>query len=382
MMRLLLRFFPLLALALAACSSDESSSPAATHPFPLPRIQAGTAAQDWRNAPAVDPLIGFDYAILSPRAQLAGGPVGGGGQAEQLIGAGVKVLFTVFPVFFWYQGQPLPEGDWDRAVNDLAVRYDAILKTSGGQWATTDALAGGFVLDFRNAAFVAELSNLVASFMQVGQGILEHGACSSMSWDPQLQILSEAEWAAWSDGFHDYFLQLRALRPDWDIVAVCDRWGSWTNQTYDGLFFEHVGSSLNPVGQKVYDELATAGTRNVVALYDPTTPALRRGAAVMAILWDALFLDGREATVAKNPEHFAIGYGEFSSPPSEISPGIWTREGTRGFVVGNFTTTPFVYTAPVAGRTFTVAGNDGLAVQWADLASGEVLASWITNEGL
>jgi len=375
------RVLALGAVWLAACSSSESSSPAPAHEFPLPKIQAATAAQDWRNAPEVDPLVGFDYAILAPRAQLAGGPVGGGGQAEQLIASGAKVLFTVFPVFFWYQGQPLPEGDWDRLVNDLAVQYDAILKTPEGDWATTDALAGGFVLDFRNGSFVTELSQRVASFMQVGQGILEHGACSSMSWDPALQFLSEAEWAAWSEGFRSYFLQLRALRPDWEIVAVCDRWGSWTNDTYDGLFFENIGSSLNPVGQKVYDELAKAGSRNVVALYDPTTPALRRGAAVMAVLWDALFLDGREATVAKDPEHFQIGYGSFADPPTEVSAGIWTRHGTRGFVVGNFSSAPYSYTDPIEGRSFTVAPNDGLAVQWANIETGAPLDPWITNEG-
>jgi hypothetical protein len=344
-------------------------------------IRAPAGRQDWRNAPDVAMLVGFDYVALSPRAQLAGGPVGGGGQAEQLIQAGVKILFTVFPVFFWYQGQPLPEGDWDRTVNDLAVRHDAILKNPDGTWATTDALAAGFVLDFRNRAFVDELALLVASFMQVGQGILEHGACSSMSWDPQLQMLTEAEWAEWSEGFRAYFTTLRALRPDWELVAVCDRWGSWTNEIYDGLFFEHIGSSLNPVGKKVYDELATAGSRNIVALYDPMFPARRRGAAVMAILWDALFLDGREATVAKNPEHFEIVYGDFPDPPTEISPEIWSRLGTHGFVVGNFSAAPYVYVDPVEGRSFTIGSNDALAVQWANLDTGELLTDWVTNEG-
>jgi hypothetical protein len=373
--------FALAVAALAGCSSSESSTPPKTRQFPLPALHAGSAAQDWRNAPEVAPLTGFDYVVLSPRAQAAGGPVGGGGQAEQLIASGSKVLFTVFPVFFWYEGQPLPEGDWDRIVNDLAVRHDAILKRADGEWATTAALADGFVLDFRNHAFVVEYASLVASFMAAGQGILEHGACSSMSWDPELQFLSEADWAAWSEGFHAYFLQLAALRPDWQLVAVCDRWGSWTAETYDGLFFEHIGSSLNPVGKKVYDELAKAGTRNIVALYDPIYPARRRGAAVMSILWDALFLDGREATVEKNPEHFELGYGDFPEPPVELAPQIWAREGTHGFVVGNFSTAPYSYTDPIEGRTFTIAGDDGLAVQWADLDTGEPLAEWLTNEG-
>jgi hypothetical protein len=135
------------------------------------------------------------------------------------------------------------------------------------------------------------------------------------------------------------------------------------------------------VGEKVYDELAKAGTRNVVALYEPIYPARRRAGAVLAILWDALFLDGRDATVEKNPEHFELGYGDFPSPATELAPLVWAREGTHGFVVGNFSTAPYSYVDPVEGRTFTIEGNDALAVQWADLATGQPLATWITNEG-
>jgi hypothetical protein len=135
------------------------------------------------------------------------------------------------------------------------------------------------------------------------------------------------------------------------------------------------------VGEKVYDELAKAGTRNVVGLYEPVYPGRRRAAAVLSILWDALFLAGREATVEKNPEHFELDYGAFAGPATELAPLVWAREGTHGFVVGNFSTAPFSYTAPVEGRTFTIESNDALAVQWADLDTGEPLASWITNEG-
>ena len=52
------------------------------------------------------------------------------------------------------------------------------------------------MLDFRNRGFVLEYTELIARFMAVGQGILEHGACSSMQWDSELRdFLTDAEWA-------------------------------------------------------------------------------------------------------------------------------------------------------------------------------------------
>jgi hypothetical protein len=40
-----------------------------------------------------------------------------------------------------------------------------------------------------------------------------------------------------------------------------------------------------------------------------------------------------------------------------------------------------VYVDPVEGRSFTIGSNDALAVQWANLDTGELLTDWVTNEG-
>jgi hypothetical protein len=343
-------------------------------------------AQDWRNAPEWQNYVDYTYATFSPRAQLSGGPVGGAGTpaAEELIARGVKVLFMIRPCYQKWQGESLPEGDFNREIQDLAATYDAELKTiQGPTFAMPDEC---FAVDFQNQAFTDALVDYLVEHLAVGSGILHHEACGRMDYYETGDQISDATWEAWQTGFFTYVRKLRDARPDWEFVGVCDRWAHTTEPSsrdvlLDGIFFEAMGTWLNPIGPKVFNELAI-GTRNVVALYDPVNwPYRRRGAAALALVKDAIFLFGHEATVTKDLEHFGIYYGTFADPAKEISPGVWERMGTHGLVVFNESGASYDYRDPIKGQTFTLPDGDGLSAQFNDKSTGDSLTDWITNYG-
>jgi hypothetical protein len=392
-----MRALPCLAIALAGCGGGSTGdspdlalapdlAPYTYYVSPArPAVQAQTYAQDHRNAPQWDKLTGYDYVSLSPRAQTTGGPVGGSPAAENLLAAGVKVLFVAFPCYFHYMDQPLPLGDVERDIEDLAGRYNGKLYRNDGM---QQFAYGCYVLDFRSRPFVDALVQYWLGRAKIGKGLLLHEACGGIpTEDPNdpfyKPTVSQAE-LDWEDGYHYFVSELRRARPDWDVIAVCDRWESnsahaqWRPDLYDGLFFEHVGSSLNPVGAKTFDQLAK-GTRDVVALYDISTPQtafFRRGAAAMALMRDALFLYGQQSTITQDIEHFGIYYGDFPTPAKEIAPGVWERVGTHGLVVFNESGMPYTY------QGFTLGSPDGLSAQFKDRDTGADLADWITNSGL
>lgn len=371
----------LLSFAFIACTSSVGNN--LVQRTPLDKIQVATWAQDWRNTPDANALKGFTYANLSARAQTNGGPVGGSPVAETLIDAGVKVTFVVFPCYNTFNGANLPDGDWDREVQKLADQYNATLKDSSGNPGIV--IDECYVLDFRNTSFVKEYAKLVASFMKIGQGILFHGGCADLAYETSLAFMTKNDWENWGNGRALFYSEIRKLRPDWEFTAVCDRWGTWTEAQYDGLYFEHIGSSLNPVGSKTYTELSNAGERNVIGLFEADTfAARRRGAAAMAILTDGIFQFGREATVTKNIEHFSIYYGIFSDAAQEISTGVYERVGTHGLVVLNISGSLYDYVDPILGQTFTLIDGDGLSAQFKDKDTGADLGlgNWITNVGL
>jgi hypothetical protein len=381
----------LLVVAIAACATNDAIPTDYYVPAPRAAIVAGRYAQDHRNAPDWQKLVDYDYVSLSPRAQAAGGPVGGTPAAEGLIAAGVKTLFVAFPCYFHYDNQPLPVGDVERDIEDLATKYSANLLRADG---TPQFAYDCFVLDFRNREFVDALVDFWMTRAKIANGLLLHEACGGPpTEDPQDPLYypqpSPTE-QDWEKGFHYYVSELRRKRPDWDVIAVCDRWesnspnGTWRPSLYDGLFFENLPSTLNPVGPKVFDELAT-GTRNVVGFYDIASfaayPQFRRGAAAMAIARDALMLYGEEATITKDPEHFEIYYGTFPGPAKEIAPGVWERVGTHGLVVFNESGQDYDYVDPILGQHFSLTSPDGLSAQFRDRSSGDDLPTWITNVG-
>ncbi|MFH1017891.1 MAG: hypothetical protein V1798_06900 [Pseudomonadota bacterium] len=374
------------AVSLLACSCTDSDLPLT---FQKPAaIQAATMAQDWRNAPEWENYVDYTYAVLSPRAQLDGGPVGGAGTpaAEELIAHGVKALFMIRPCYQKWQGESLPEGDFNRAIQDLAASYHAELPTLEGS--TFEMPDECFAVDFRNRPFTNALADYFVEHLAVGSGILHHEACGRMDYYETGDQISDATWEAWQEGFFYYVRKLRTTRPDWEFIGVCDRWDTASaepgtrNYLYDGLFFEQMGSSLNPVGPKVFNELSAGGTRNVVALDEVTSWAPRRwGAAAMALVKDAIFLYGAGATVTKDMEHFEIYYGTFPGAAEEISPGVWERVGTHGLVVFNESGAPYTYTDPIRAQSFSLLDGDGLSAQFKDTSTGADLTDWITNYG-
>ncbi len=365
-----------------ACSGSGTNLYVPPKPDP---IQAATFAQDWRNVPSWENYVDYTYVTLSPRAQQNGGPVGGTPAAEELVTRGVKVLFMIRPCYQKWQGESLPEGDFNRAIQDLAASYHADLQTYSGS--TFEMPDECFAVDFRNRPFTDALVDYFVEHLAVGSGILHHEACGRMDYYETGDQISDATWEAWEEGFFYYVSELRRARPDWEFIGVCDRWNTSSPATgsrvslYDGLFFEQMGSTLNPIGPKVFNELAT-GTRNVVALYDPIdVPSRRRGASAMALMKDAIFLFGYDATVTKDMEHFEIYYGTFPETAREISPGVWERIGTHGLVVFNESGTTYDYVDPIKSQTFTLADGDGLSAQFKDKTTGADLADWITNYG-
>src|SRR5580765_1171332 len=238
---------------------------APTHPS---AIHAGTYAQDHRNVPSYANLYDYDYVSLSPRAQINGGPVGGTPAAENLIAQGVKVLFVTFPCYFQYNGMDLPVGDQERDIEDLAKRYNAVLRRlDNGQ---PQFAYGCFVLDFRNRAFVDALVQFWLKRAAIANGILLHEACGGIpTEDPQdpfyYPTTSQAE-LDWGDGYQYYVSELRRHRPDWEVIAVCPHWdttgpGIWRQELLDGLFFENVPTTLNPVGMQTFNSFQI-GTRD------------------------------------------------------------------------------------------------------------------------
>src|ERR1043166_2675936 len=189
------RFLLVCGVALLGCKSGPYEYYVPTHPS---TIQSATYAQDHSNWPDYSPahmdlLKTYDYVSLSPRAQAIGGPVGGDGNgsngnestaAEQLIAAGVKVLFVTFPCYFHYLNQPLPEGDIERDIEELAISYNATLHKANDP--TQFQIAYGcFVLDFRNRPFVDALVNYWHRKAKIGNGILLHEACGGVPTEDQ-----------------------------------------------------------------------------------------------------------------------------------------------------------------------------------------------------
>lgn len=282
---------------------------------------------DYRNRPDWRALVGFDEAVISPRAVHA---------ADSLRAAGVRVRFWVQTVAAAPGGRKWTHSPYDRDLWELLDRTGGIARYPDGDtvWVTQvdDPLVRDVVLlDLRRPEV---WRGWVEVLERHGDAWLLDG-CRSLRWLFDSYVATRHDpplppefWAPWSAGYDSVAAALD------DDYCQCDK----VQPGCTGVVLEKVGQALNPL-PKV---LSLALTRPAVLLLGEGSERLRRATAAIAYLTDAGVMWGH-ATSRPNrriPE-LDLELGEFHASASEIAPGLWIREATRGAVLLNLSGSPW-----------------------------------------
>lgn len=350
------------AVVLAGVAGDPAAVRAARAEDSLP---PGSVAFNYRNHPALEGLVGFETVVLSPVAVEA---------RSALRQRGARVLVWLQPFVCTWRGHPPARGTLLGDAYALADSLGAWLQDKYGVSARirdvdVDDCA---VYDFRHAAFVEGLADLVTAHLDDVDGVLLDYGCPSLGWERSLADVDEGVWKAWSAGHLQYMQALRRRQPDWRILCQCQHWGSELPARCDGLVLERVGWSLNPYRQVLEEAARRPEKRSILMIVDALgheDPVRRRITAALALLLDFGFAyrleDGFGPHNVRGPEHFELDLGAWAGPLREVRAGVYLREAANGFAVVNLSQEPFAW-----GEE-TVPAGDARTVQTHDAVSGE-----------
>ncbi|UCG11952.1 MAG: hypothetical protein JSU72_15760 [Deltaproteobacteria bacterium] len=343
-------------------------------PIQADEVREFTIGMDYRNQPEWQKLTGYEYAIVSPRADHARAAHA----VDSLIAHGTDIIYWIQPFLCYYMGNPVTGWDYDDALLEVVRKHDAILKDPGGFAPTVegDDISGCYVLDFTNRDFVREYAAVVTAAGEKSKGVLFDYGCIDLAWEPNLKTITAEQWREWGSGYYLVHDEIRRIRPDWFQICQCNRWGGWLSGTCDGLLFEKVGWSLNPY-MHVWKTINAEGTHSVI-MQQINYPKGRRLTAGMALLTDSYF-NYRDINIhvwhnIKAPEYFELMTGDFYGRPYwERAPGVFMRIGTHGRVLVNLSQEPYKY------GSRTIPAMDAVVIQHRDPETGRFM-KWIDNQ--
>jgi hypothetical protein len=328
-------------------------------------IHPGTIAFDYRNSPAWEEMVDYEWAVLSPRATAA---------ADSLGRRDVKVVFWVqVPFVCTWDGSIVRGFEYDNNRADAIESWDAVLRDTLGFWADVDDgdIRGCYALDLRDTAFVDHLAWSTLGDLSKGDAIIFDYGCAGIKWISQLNDVDPSIWIEWEEGYRFYRETLRELLPDKVFFSQCDSWRGLDFIT-DGLVLEKIGWSLTPI-EKAW-RLSSMDDTFDVLLASTDNRNTRSLIAAIALIQDDLFNWGFPAN-RKAPEFFELDLGKVGKRDYwERKPGVFQRHWTHGIVIANTTDSP----AKFGSRW--VAPKSGLVIQTKNHTTGRY-QKWLTNEG-
>ena len=295
-------------------------------------VHRGTVGFDYRNRPLWKDYIGFQYAVISPRAYV---------QAESLWAHETIPVAWVQPFVCHWEGRPAIVAPYDNALWQTVQAFDAVVKDTTGQWASISGhdISACYPMDFSVEGFPDSLAHAVAKHLAKFGGVLWDYGCKDLAWAHSLRDVDPDLWPAWTTGYLEYRQTLRELLAGKAVFfCQCSRWGT-IDSVCDGLALEKVGWTLNPF-QRTWDMLHAHGEYNMIMYMGEQNDSGQKLAAGMSLLTETLYSWRPWSDMHspnRNPEHFDLYIGDPKPYTWEREKGVYQRHFSHGLVIVNMT---------------------------------------------